>query len=151
MVVSTLAALPRPPPPGGFRRRPDSLIKYLGCHSIRLPLNTCKVYFVVMANVLPQRRGQRRMDVTFDLKGATSNRQRVRGKSLEALTSGAVPPGAFKTLLDKDWIALSTAPRYRLGLRLPDDGLAQLRSIIRDDAAFLAAQVIVVGASPDCA
>ena len=118
------------------------MIQYLGCHSIRLPLNTAKIYVVVMRNVLPgkkcderaaarspvacaclvalggarpRRRRRRRpsrarrlrgrYDGTFDLKGATANRQRVRGAAQQALVSGERAPGTFKTLLDKDWMA----------------------------------------------
>lgn len=89
------------------KARPDTLIKYLGCHSIRLPLNTCKVYFVVMVNVLPQMKAGARLDMTFDLKGATSNRQRVRGAAVTELLSAARSPSSFKTLLDLDWCDLS--------------------------------------------
>ena len=35
---------------------PNTMVQYLGCYSIRLPLNTCKVYFVVMRNVLPSKK-----------------------------------------------------------------------------------------------
>ena len=42
-----------------------------------------------------------RYDGTFDLKGATANRQRVRGAAQQALVSGERSAGSFKTLLDK--------------------------------------------------
>ena len=121
------------------RQHPSTLIKYLGCHSIRLPLNTCKVYFVVMANVLPK---SPKMDATFDLKGATSNRQRVRGRGLTELLSGAKPPAAFKTLLDKDWMSLSDSLRHAYGLRLPPAESDALFRQLSADACFLAAQVM---------
>ena len=81
------------------RRHPGTLIRYIGCHSIRLPLNTCKVYFVVMANVMPPMKPH----MTFDLKGATSNRQRARGQQLAELLMGTRSPASFKTLLDIDY------------------------------------------------
>jgi len=83
-------------------RNPGTMIQYLGCHSIRLPLNTAKIYFVVMTNALPAKK----LDSTFDLKGATANRQRVRGADKKAMLSGARSLGSFKTLLDHDWMAL---------------------------------------------
>ena len=111
------------------RACPRTLIQYLGCHSIRLPLNTCKVYFVVMANVLPGT-----VDMTFDLKGATSNRQRARGPQLEQLRSGELSASSFKTLLDKDWIGLG------LHLALPPLAARALAEAILADARFLAEQ-----------
>jgi len=51
-----------------------------------------------------------------------------------------VAPGAFKTLLDKDWLALAASPVYRMGLRLPTEVARQLNSAIQADAAFLATQ-----------
>ena len=113
------------------RAHPGTLIRYLGCYSIRMPLNTRKVYFVVMANVLPPTP----CDLTFDLKGATSNRQRHRRpEDLEALRAGTPPPRLAKTLLDKDWMALG------LTLSLPDEEAAGLARTIATDTAFLAAE-----------
>ena len=112
---------------------PDTLIRYVGCHSIRMPLNTRKVYFVVMANVLPPQK----CDLAFDLKGATSNRQRAKGGALEQLRTGARPPSSFKTLLDKDWMAL------QLKLLLPPPRAAELAARIGADADFLATQALM--------
>ena len=110
---------------------PDTLIRYLGMHSIRLPLNTCKVYFVVMANVLPPQKPQ----LTFDLKGATSNRQRVRGKALTELITGRRAASTFPTLLDKDWLHLSL--RLQFTVTSEADALA---ATLAADSSFLASQ-----------
>ena len=100
-------------------------------HSIRLPLNTCKVYFVVMANVLPPQKPQ----LTFDLKGATSNRQRVRGKALTELITGRRAASTFPTLLDKDWLHLSL--RLQFTVTSEADALA---ATLAADSSFLASQ-----------
>lgn len=107
---------------------PGTAINYVGLYSIRLPLNTCKVYFVVMRNVLPKRKA----DATYDLKGATSNRQRVRGQRQAQLLSGERLPCTFSTLLDKDWMAL------RETLRLAEPVLERLVATLAQDAVFLA-------------
>lgn len=117
------------------QQHPATLISYLGCHSIRLPLNTCKVYFVVMQNVLPCK-----PDMCFDLKGATSNRQRVRGADREKLLSGARAPNSFSTLLDKDWMAMD---KIGARLNLKEARKAQLQQIIAADATFLAEQMMM--------
>ena len=126
---------------------PETLVQYLGCHSIRLPLNTSKIYVVVMRNILPGRQYR----ATFDLKGATANRQRARGKELEALVSGQAPLSAFKTLLDKDWMALG------IRLKLSDEHTRRLQRVIAADADFLASKQLmdyslllgIAGASAD--
>jgi len=117
------------------QQHPATLISYLGCHSIRLPLNTCKVYFVVMQNVLPCK-----PDMCFDLKGATSNRQRVRGADRDKLLSGARAPNSFSTLLDKDWMAMG---KIGARLNLKAARKAQLQRIIAADAQFLAEQMMM--------
>ena len=93
------------------RRHGRSFVQYLGCHSMTLRWAfSGKVYFVVMANVLPPHK----CDLTFDLKGATSNRQRARDRALEELQAGSRAPGSFKTLLDKDWMHLKMGSHLRL-------------------------------------
>lgn len=92
-----------------------------------------------MANVLPQPKGRRKLDMTFDLKGATSNRQRVRGQALADLLELRRPPSSFKTLLDKDWLELE-ASEYRHQMRLTDEEAQTLRATLAADAAFLASQ-----------
>jgi hypothetical protein len=108
------------------RQHPDTLLSYLGCHSIRLPFNTRKVYFVVMHNVLPCK-----PDLCFDLKGATSNRQRARGAAQRALLSGARPASSFATLLDKDWMAMG------LTLNLSPQRKQALRRTLAADCTFM--------------
>jgi len=111
---------------------PNSLIRYLGCHSIRMPLNTRKVYFVVMVNVLPPQK----CDLTFDLKGATSNRQRAKQHTdIQALRAGTpLRRELKKTLLDKDWMAM------QIRLSLSHKAAETLAATIATDAAFLAQQ-----------
>ena len=125
------------------RAHPDTLIQYLGCHSIRLPLNTRKIYFVVMRNVLAC---PRRADLTFDLKGATSNRQRARGAAMAAMLSGERAPATFSTLMDIDFLRLAQAkppPAVGVPLGLGAAARQELKRIIVADAAFLSARQLM--------
>jgi len=113
----------------------SSLIHYYGCHSVRLPLNSGKVYFVVMRNFLydedfPIEKPQ----ITADLKGATSNRRRLRAaEALQKAKASWSDHGKVKgTLLDMDWTDM------KLEIDISAEKKRQLMEVISYDLDFLA-------------
>jgi len=83
---------------------PDTSIHYYGLYSIRLPLcSSRKIYFVVMKNFMyMQPQLSRCINLTFDLKGATTNRERF--KSQHERDGVELRGEKGNSLLDWDWI-----------------------------------------------
>lgn len=127
---------------------PATTIHYYGLHSIRLPFNTKKTYFVVMKNFLhtEPELGLNMTHCTFDLKGATTNRRRFyKGPNLDAVAAG----GKGSSLLDWDWMDL----KFRLNVQ--PDVRERLAAVLRKDLIFLANMQlldysILLGYTQDC-
>ena len=132
-------------------RHKGSTIHYYGLHSIRLPFNTGKMYFVVMKNFLysdqtaspvsptsagpapPTSAGSKWPKMNYDLKGATTNRQRLYGVEL----AKAKRDGEGSSLLDWDWINLDCV------LDLEVETRRKLAEILRADLQFLSDMKLV--------
>lgn len=112
---------------------PGTTIHYYGMHSIRMPFSRQKAYFVVMKNFLKGAAvGQEgfQFDLTFDLKGATTNRCRLKEDGLAKVRAG----GKGSSLLDWDWMNL----QYRLDV---DSSVQRaLSAIVRSDLQYLASE-----------
>ena len=94
-------------------RVPGTTIHYYGLHSIRMPFTSKKQYFVVMKNFLFVSNAPKiKFDLTFDLKGATTNRCRLNSAELEEVSQG----GKGSSLLDWDWMGLD----YQLHIKPGD-------------------------------
>jgi len=121
---------------------PETMIHYYGCHSIRLPLNTAKVYFVVMKNFIPS---STRPDVMADLKGATTNRRRFidpishlnAQKQLNQLSH------VDGTLLDLDWRDLKLPNRQPLCVNIGPKRRTHITEVLVKDLKWLADQELM--------
>lgn len=112
---------------------PNTGIHYYGLYAIRLPMCTSKkMYFVVMKNFLYTKpEAGLTINLTFDLKGATTNRQRLKShSSIEAVRRG----GKGSSLLDWEWMNLS------LEMDIDKTAKRMLSASMRNDLKFLAEQ-----------
>eukprot|EP00656_Telonema_subtile_P038133 TRINITY_DN4273_c0_g1_i1.p1 TRINITY_DN4273_c0_g1~~TRINITY_DN4273_c0_g1_i1.p1 ORF type:complete len:596 (+),score=57.78 TRINITY_DN4273_c0_g1_i1:91-1878(+) len=114
-------------------QNPNTGIQYYGLYAIRLPMCTSKkMYFVVMKNFLYTKPESALMiNLTFDLKGATTNRQRLKSRQkIDEVRNG----GKGSSLLDWEWM--------NLGFEMDLDQTAKraLSETLRADLKFLAEQ-----------
>merc|ERR1712194_652868 len=115
---------------------PETSIHYYGLYSIRLPLySSRKIYFVVMKNfmyMLPALNLS--INLTFDLKGATTNRERFK---FQHERDGILQGHKGSSLLDWDWI--------KTGQTLDVTKATKLRLFqgIRRDLKFLAEMKLI--------
>lgn len=115
-------------------KNPGTLIHYYGCHSLRLPINSGKMYFCVMKNIFNT---DDKISETYDLKGCTTNRRRLNKEQLDefhdCIMQGIKPTNKVGTLLDWDWMDL------RRQIRIADTELrTQLIQALHADSVFLA-------------
>ncbi|EQC41988.1 hypothetical protein, variant [Saprolegnia diclina VS20] len=110
------------------------LCRYLGCHSISLPVGSKKMYFVVMHNLFKDGPVHQR----FDLKGNTDRRQAIRSDDVERVIRQArerLP--IAKLMMDIDFLKL------RQAIHVDDDVQSEMQSQLVADIMFLAARGIM--------
>mmetsp|Transcript_57354 Transcript_57354/g.166524 ORF Transcript_57354/g.166524 Transcript_57354/m.166524 type:complete len:926 (+) Transcript_57354:133-2910(+) len=112
-----------------------SLIQYFACHSVSLWWKySGKVYFVVMRDFLPVPQW-----LTFDLKGAVTNRRALAAGMLHQIHAGEDPRGgaAWGTLRDWEWVDIAMV------CDISSEDKDALAEIIAADANFLCAQGMI--------
>ncbi|KDO32556.1 hypothetical protein SPRG_03031 [Saprolegnia parasitica CBS 223.65] len=110
------------------------LCRYLGCHSISLPVGSKKMYFVVMHNLFKDGPVHQR----FDLKGNTDRRQAIRSDDVERVIRQArerLP--IAKLMMDIDFLKL------RQAIHVDDDVQIEMQAQLVADIMFLAARGIM--------
>eukprot|EP00656_Telonema_subtile_P023514 TRINITY_DN2498_c0_g2_i1.p1 TRINITY_DN2498_c0_g2~~TRINITY_DN2498_c0_g2_i1.p1 ORF type:complete len:741 (-),score=195.11 TRINITY_DN2498_c0_g2_i1:95-2317(-) len=114
---------------------PDTIIHYYGLYSIRLPLcSSGKIYFVVMKNFMYLAHPQYSINLTFDLKGATTNRERFASwRERDQLQAGA----KGSSLLDWDWMKTDQILDVHRNLK------RRLFCVVRKDLVFLSSMHLI--------
>jgi len=106
-----------------------TLLHYYGCHSIRLPERSSRVYFIVMKNVLADPMVPRvrcTVQKTYDLKGALFLRRAEQSDS---------------TKLDQDW--LEDVDEFTVRNMCDDSARQVIQAWIARDAAFLSQMGVI--------
>eukprot|EP00658_Telonema_sp_P-2_P024566 TRINITY_DN19874_c0_g1_i18.p1 TRINITY_DN19874_c0_g1~~TRINITY_DN19874_c0_g1_i18.p1 ORF type:complete len:360 (+),score=79.74 TRINITY_DN19874_c0_g1_i18:106-1080(+) len=115
---------------------PGTLIHYYGCHSLRLPINSSKMYFCVMKNIFHT---DDKLSETYDLKGCTTNRCRLNSSELAEFDECALSRNklSFKpgTMLDWDWMKLGRKLHFPPGT---EEQRSDLLGALHADSEFLA-------------
>jgi len=122
------------------RANQGTLIHYYGCHSLRLPLNSGKMYFCIMKNIFCT---DDKLAETYDLKGCTSfNRRRLSPIQLDVLHdcahTGAKPDFKLGTLMDWEWMDMHRKLQFAPSMGGPVDPLNVFVKAMHADCEFLA-------------